>query len=88
MEQPKYAKLLDNKSYLERNFDLLSTYSTEAYYPGSRVPNMPISYIPLNIISPKAVSASNSLYVCSHFLSYSFCNIPDLSKKKMDIKLV
>jgi hypothetical protein len=55
MEQPKYAKYLADKKYLSRRFDLLLTYSLNTYYPGTRVPNMPITYYPLNILPPEAI---------------------------------
>ena len=55
MEQPKYAPVLANLKYLESNMDLLVTYSLAAQYPGTTVPNLPISYWPLNIVSPQAV---------------------------------
>ena len=55
MEQPKYAKFLQRTDYLENNFDLISTYSMANTYPGTRVPNLPITYFPLNILSPEAV---------------------------------
>jgi|MDTB01.2.fsa_nt_gb hypothetical protein len=55
MEQPKYAKFLQRTDYLEKNFDLISTYSMSSTYPGTRVPNLPITYFPLNILSPEAV---------------------------------
>lgn len=55
MEQPRYAPLLNNIDFLNQNFDLLATYSFEPKYPNSNVPNMPISYFPLNILSPKSI---------------------------------
>ena len=55
MEQPKYAKFLQRTDYLEKNFDLISTYSMSNIYPGTKVPNLPITYFPLNILSPEAV---------------------------------
>lgn len=55
MEQPKYAKFLDRKKYLQKNFDLISTYSLKSVYPGTNIPNLPLSYFPLNILSPDAV---------------------------------
>lgn len=55
MEQPKYATILENKQYLEKNFDLLATYSRQPVYPGSTVPNMPITYFPLNIVSVQSI---------------------------------
>ena len=55
MEQPKYATVLANLKYLESNMDLLVTYSLSEVYPGTKIPNLPITYYPLNIVSPKAV---------------------------------
>jgi hypothetical protein len=55
MEQPKYAKMLGNLPLLEKHFDLLSTYSLKQYYPGTSIPNLPITYFPLNILSVSAV---------------------------------
>ena len=54
MEQPKYAPILLNPAGLKQ-FDLLSTYSMEPVYPGTTVPNLPISYYPLNLVSASAV---------------------------------
>lgn len=55
MEQPKYAPVLANFNYLNSNIDLLLTYSLSSIYPGSKVANLPITYYPLNIVSPLAV---------------------------------
>ena len=55
MEQPKYAPVLGNFNYLNSNIDLLLTYSLSDIYPGSKVANLPITYYPLNIVSPMAV---------------------------------
>ena len=55
MEQPKYAKFLQRTDYLEENFELISTYSMSSMYPGTKVPNLPITYFPLNILSPESV---------------------------------
>jgi hypothetical protein len=57
MEQPKYAKYLSDHKYLEKNFDLISTYVLRNKYPNTNVPNMPITYYPLNILTPQAVLA-------------------------------
>lgn len=54
MEQPKYAPILLNPAGL-KHFDLLSTYSMEPVYPGTNIPNLPISYYPLNLVSASAV---------------------------------
>lgn len=55
MEQPKYAPVLANLKYLNANFDLIVTYSLSDIYPGTTVANLPITYYPLNIVSPQAV---------------------------------
>jgi len=55
MEQPKYAHVLANLDYLRANVDLMVTYSLADVYPGTGVPNLPITYYPLNIVSPMAV---------------------------------
>ena len=54
LEQPKYAPILLNPSELKQ-FDLLSTYSMEPLYPGTDIPNLPISYFPLHLVSASAV---------------------------------
>lgn len=55
MEQPKYSPVLANLKYLSSNVDLMVTYSLADTYPGTGVANMPITYWPLNIVSPQAV---------------------------------
>jgi hypothetical protein len=55
MEQPKYSPVLANLKYLQDNVDLMVTYSLSDIYPGTTVRNMPITYWPLNIVSPQAV---------------------------------
>lgn len=55
MEQPKYATVLGNVRQLKKRFDLLSTYSLEPVYPGTKIPNMPITYYPLHLVSAEAV---------------------------------
>lgn len=55
MEQPKYAPVLSNLKYLSTHMDLMITYSQESVYPGTGIANMPITYYPLNIVSPQAV---------------------------------
>ena len=54
MEQPNYATVLSNPKQLKM-FDLLSTYSLKAHYPGTDIPNLPISYYPLHLVSANAV---------------------------------
>jgi hypothetical protein len=55
MEQHKYAKILSDLPLLKRHFDLLATYSLQSHYPGTTVPNLPITYFPLNILSAESV---------------------------------
>ena len=55
MEQPKYSPVLANLKYLEANLDLMITYSLRDVYPGTSIPNMPITYFPLHIVSAQAV---------------------------------
>lgn len=55
MEQPKYAKILANPGYLTKNFDLMITYSRRTQYPGTIIPNMPITYWPLNVVAPEYI---------------------------------
>jgi hypothetical protein len=50
LEQPRYAVLLQDTKALS-NFDLLATYSQQEYYPGTSIPNLPLSYFPLNIMA-------------------------------------
>ena len=57
MEQPKYAQILTDLNGLARDFDVLSTYSLESTYPGTNIPNIPVTYYPLNIVPIKAVMA-------------------------------
>jgi hypothetical protein len=55
MEQPMYATMLDNHAFLKKNFDLLAMYSQESVYPGSGVPNLPMTYYPLHVYPANAV---------------------------------
>jgi hypothetical protein len=55
MEQPKYAKILNKIPFVNKNFDLLATYSQSLIYPGSSVPNLPLSYYPLQVYPAEAV---------------------------------
>ena len=55
MEQPRYARYLSDKAFLAKNFDLLATYSQQDLYPDTNIPNLPLSYFPLNILTPSAV---------------------------------
>ncbi len=54
MEQPKYAQILADLPYLQNNFDLIVTYSLSKTYPGTTVPNLPITYYPSNVVSTAA----------------------------------
>ena len=54
MEQPKYARILSNFDEL-KNFDLLVTYSLHNKYLTTGIPNLPVTYFPLNILRPEAV---------------------------------
>jgi len=55
MEQPKYARYLADRAYLQRSFDLLLTYSQAALYPGTSLPNLPLTYYPLNVVPADAI---------------------------------
>ena len=55
MEQPKYTRFLADRAYLMRSFDLLLTYSQEQTYPGTNIPNLPLTYYPLNIMPASAI---------------------------------
>ena len=54
LEQPKYAKILSNPTAL-RNFDLIATYSLQPKYPNTDIPNLPLTYYPLHILSTDVV---------------------------------
>ena len=55
MEQPKYALILQNKKLLEESFDLLATYSLKNFYPGTSIPNLPLTYYPLHILALESI---------------------------------
>lgn len=55
MEQPKYARYLADRAYLQRSFDLLLTYVQAPIYPGTTLPNLPLTYYPLNIVPADAI---------------------------------
>ena len=57
MEQPKYAKFLQNTVDVSKNFHLTATYSWKSTYPGTKPPvvNMPLTYYPLNIVPVEEV---------------------------------
>jgi Fucosyltransferase, N-terminal len=54
LEQPKYALILNDFREL-KHFDLLMTYSLNSHYGQTGIPNMPITYYPLHILSTNAV---------------------------------
>jgi len=49
LEQPKYAPILNDKEKLNR-FDAVATYSQRALFPNTKIPNIPLTYYPLNIM--------------------------------------
>lgn len=55
MEQPKYAAVLSDSAYLHASFDVTLTYSRAIHFPRTELPNLSMSYYPLNIVSPQAV---------------------------------
>lgn len=55
MEQPKYAPVLTRSVYLKEHFDLLLTYSLQPQYGDTGLPNLPMTYYPLNIVAMEAV---------------------------------
>ncbi|RYH24213.1 hypothetical protein EON65_17065 [archaeon] len=55
MEQPKYSPVFADLPYLQRTMHLLVTYSLSNVYPGTRLPNIPITYYPTHILSAEAV---------------------------------
>jgi hypothetical protein len=55
MEQPMYATMLTDHQFLKQHFDLLAMYSQETIYPGSGVPNLPLTYYPLHVYGPDAI---------------------------------
>jgi hypothetical protein len=55
MEQPMYATMLTDFQFLKQHFDLLAMYSQETIYPGSGVPNLPMTYFPLHVYQPESV---------------------------------
>ena len=61
MEQPMYATVLQNLKDLDNNFDLMVTYSWKNKYPGTSVSNLPVTYFPLNIVSPEEVLKGSTL---------------------------
>lgn len=54
LEQPGYAHILNDPIQL-KTFDILMTYSLKPFYGNSNIPNMPITYYPLHILSTNAV---------------------------------
>jgi len=55
MEQPQYARMLKSPKALEADFDMLATYSLSPTYPSTALPNIPLTYYPLNIMHTSAV---------------------------------
>lgn len=55
MEQPLYAPILTDFKALA-HFDVLITYSLRSTFPGTTIPNIPVTYFPLNIVSPNVLS--------------------------------
>ncbi len=51
----RYAPILSDVQYLNNNMDIMLTYSLRDIYPRSTVANLPVSYFPLNLVSPQAV---------------------------------
>lgn len=54
MEQPKYVPMMTNPSMLSK-FDLVATYSQASTFPRSSVPNLPLSYYPLEVYDANRV---------------------------------
>ena len=54
LEQPKYAPILNDKEKLNR-FDAVATYSQQALFPNTKIPNIPLTYYPLNIMNINAI---------------------------------
>ena len=55
MEQPKYAPVMSKMEYLRKNFDVLLTYELGLFYSKSDIPNLPMTYFPLNIVAVEAI---------------------------------
>lgn len=55
MEQPKYAPVLQQTKYLQDHFDVMMTYSLKKEYESTGIPNLPMTYYPLNIVSMEAI---------------------------------
>ena len=55
VEQPKYVPILSDTVRLRRTFDVLSTYSLQPLYPGTSIPNLPLTYYPLHLLAAEAV---------------------------------
>lgn len=50
LEQPKYAPLIEDVSYLKSHFDAMMTYSLQKTY--HTIPHLPATYYPLELYSP------------------------------------
>jgi hypothetical protein len=55
MEQPKYAPVLLNIPFLKEHFDLMLTYELGKVYGNTGIPNLPMTYYPLNIVAIEAI---------------------------------
>ncbi len=55
MEQPNYARIMKNFDYVNKNVDLMVTYSLAEKYPNTNVPNLPITYYPSHIVPMEAI---------------------------------
>lgn len=55
MEQPFYYTILQQLGYLNQNFDMMVTYSLRSTYPGTNLPNLPITYFPSHIVPVESV---------------------------------
>ena len=53
-----YATILNEHQFLKQHFDLLATYSQETIYPGSSVPNLPLTYFPLHVYDPSSIQST------------------------------
>lgn len=62
VEQPKYAPILSDTARLQSTFDVLSTYSLQPLYPGTSIPNLPLTYYPLHLLSARAVLQPPKLF--------------------------
>jgi len=61
LEQPKYAPVLNDIDKLNK-FDAVATYSMKPLYPNTKVPNIPLTYYPLNIMNINAIMHKSRSY--------------------------